>query len=398
LKPNVLHIIDSFEQGGTERQAAQLVRLLHEGGRYRAHLACLNNRGILRDEVERLGLGEIAEYPLTSFYDRNFLRQVRRLARFLKQQEISVVHTHDFYTNIFGMMASRLARTPARIASKRETEGFRTTAQKRVERYAFGLAHAVITNAEAVKNQLIKEGVRAEKLVTVYNGLDMLRVAPQTGLEREAMLALLKLPPEERKAQRRFVTIVANLQHAVKDHPTFLRAAARVHERVPEAAFVIAGEGRLMDELRALASELGIERDTFFIGRCQHVAELLAVSEVCVLSSQAEGFSNSILEYMAAARPVVATDVGGAREAIEEGKTGYLVSAGDDEAMAARIISLLLDSERAQEMGERGRRIIEEKFSCEAQLERTQNLYERLLSGSKRVASPKVVDVRRESV
>jgi glycosyltransferase involved in cell wall biosynthesis len=398
LKPNVLHIIDSFEQGGTERQAVQLVRLLHEGGRYRPHLACLNNRGILRDEVERLGLGEIAEYPLSSFYDRNFLKQVRRLARFLKQQEISVVHTHDFYTNIFGMAAARLASVPARIASKRETEGFRSNLQKRAERYAFSLAHAVITNADAVRNQLIKEGVRADKLVTVYNGLDMTRVAPPAGLDREAMLALLKLPQKEREKERRFVTIVANLQHAVKDHPMFLRAAARVHEAVPEAAFLIAGEGRLTDELRALSAELGIERDTFFIGRCQHVAELLSVSEVCVLSSKAEGFSNSILEYMAAARPVVATDVGGAREAVQEAETGYLVASGDHEAMAARIVELLLDSERAQEMGRRGRSIVSEKFSCQAQLERTQNLYERLLSGTKRVAAPKVVDVRRESV
>lgn len=394
----MLHIIDSFEQGGTERQAVQLVRLLQEGGRFSPRLACLNNRGILRDEVERLGLGEIAEYPLSSFYDRNFLRQVRRLARFLKEQEISVVHTHDFYTNIFGMAAARLAGVPARIASKRETEGFRSNLQKRAERYAFSLAHSVITNADAVRNQLMKEGVRSDKLVTVYNGLDMKRVAPQEGLEREALLDLLKLPQEKREIKRRFVTIVANLQHPVKDHPMFLRAAARVHEAVPEAAFVLAGEGRLIDELRSLSAELGIERDTFFIGRCQHVAELLSVSEVCVLSSKAEGFSNSILEYMAAARPVVATDVGGAREAIQEAETGYLVAAKDHEAMAARIIELLLDSEKAQEMGRRGRRIITEKFSCEAQLYRTENLYERLLSGTKRVAAPKVIDVRRESI
>lgn len=398
MKPNVLHIIDSFEQGGTERQAVQLVRLLHEGGRYRPRLACLNNRGILREEVLRLGLGEIAEYRLTSFYDRNFLKQIRRLVRFLKEQEISVVHTHDFYTNIFGMAAARLAGVPARIASKRETEGFRTSAQKRLERFAFSLAHSVITNAEAVRNQLLREGVRPEKLLTVYNGLDMSRVAPQAGLEREALLRLLKLPHEEREVKRRFVTIVANVQHAVKDHPMFLRAAARVHEAVPDAAFVIAGEGRLMDELRALSTELGIAQATFFTGRCQHVAELLAISEVCVLSSKAEGFSNSILEYMAAARPVVATDVGGAREAIQEAETGYLVAAGDSEALAARIIALLRDSEKAQAMGMRGRRIISEKFSCEAQLERTQNLYEHLLSGTKVVAAPQVAGVHRESI
>jgi glycosyltransferase involved in cell wall biosynthesis len=394
VKPNVLHIINSFDQGGTERQAMQLVRLLHEGDHYRVHLACLNNRGILRDDAERIGLGRIVEYPLKSFYDRNFLKQLGRCVRFLKENEIGVVHTHDFYTNIFGMTAAWLGRVPVRIASKRETEGFLGPTQKRAERYAYKIAHSVITNADAVRRQLIKEGVRAEKLVTVYNGLDMKRVVPQLDLGREAMLAMLNLP---HAPERRFVTIVANVQHAVKDHGTFLRAAVRVHRAMPEAAFVIAGEGGLMNELRALAAELGIQGDTFFTGRCQRIAELLSISSVCVLSSKAEGFSNAILEYMAAARPVVVTDVGGANEAVIEGETGFLVRAGDDENMAARIVALLRDSERAYVMGLRGRSIIEERFSCEAQLERTEDLYERLLSGSRAAATPKVIDVVRES-
>ena len=379
MKPNVLHIIDSFEPGGTERQAVQLVGLLHKSERYRVHLACLNNRGILRDEAERIGLGEIAEYPLNSFYDRNFLKQLRRCIRFLKENEIDVVHSHDFYSNIFGMIAAWLARVPVRIASKRETEGFRSSRQKRMERCAYALAHSVFTNADAVRNQLIKDGVRAEKLTTVYNGLDMSRVAPQPGLQREAMLAMVNLPQEPR--ERLFVTIVANLQHAVKDHPTFLRAAARVREAVPQASFVLAGEGALTNELRALAKELGIDRDVFFVGQCRRIAELLAVSDVCVLSSKAEGFSNSILEYMAAARSVVVTDVGGAREAVIDGETGFIVPASDDETMAARIITLLREPDRARAMGQRGRLIVEAKFSCQAQLERTAALYDSLLAG-----------------
>jgi glycosyltransferase involved in cell wall biosynthesis len=110
------------------------------------------------------------------------------------------------------------------------------------------------------------------------------------------------------------------------------------------------------------------------------VGDLLSVSDVCVLSSKAEGFSNSILEYMAAARPAVVTDVGGAREAVEDGHNGYVVAPGDDEALAARVASLLEDPERARRMGEEGRRIVEAKFSCEAQLARTEALYESLLA------------------
>jgi glycosyltransferase involved in cell wall biosynthesis len=124
---------------------------------------------------------------------------------------------------------------------------------------------------------------------------------------------------------------------------------------------------------------MDLDRSTFFLGRCENIAELLSISDVCVLSSKAEGFSNSILEYMASACPVVATDVGGAREAIVEDQTGYLVESGDDLTMAERIVSLLQGPEKARVMGERGRRVVEEKFSCAVQLRRTEELYEKLL-------------------
>src|SRR5712692_869611 len=195
-------MIDSFENGGSERQALQLVRQLHESGRSGVRLACLQNKGSLRSEADRLGLGEILEYPLTSFYDRNFVTQLRRLARFLAENEIDVVHTHDFYTNIFGITA--MAGVRARVAYKGETDGFRTAAQKRLERGAFRLAHRVVANSDAVRSKLLREGVPAEKVVRHYNGLELKRVAVQSGVTRDDILAMLGLP------ERRLVTIVAN--------------------------------------------------------------------------------------------------------------------------------------------------------------------------------------------
>jgi glycosyltransferase involved in cell wall biosynthesis len=383
-------MIDSFEQGGSERQAIQLMRQLHESGRCRLRLACLQNKGSLRGEADRLGLGELPEYPLTSFYDRNFVTQLRRLARFLKENEIDVIHTHDFYTNIFGITAAAMARVGARVAYKGETDGFRTSTQKRLERAAFRLAHRVVANSDAVRNQLIREGVPAEKVVKHYNGLDLKRLKVHSDATSDDILARLGLPA------RRFVTIVANLQHPVKDHPMFLRAAVRVRTAVPDAAFVIAGEGKLMQGLRELAAQLGLEGDVFFIGRCEKVAELLSVSEVCALSSTAEGFSNAILEYMAAARPVVVTDVGGAREAVIAGETGYIVPAGDDEQMAERMIELLRYPKRSRAMGERGRLAVEEKFSCERHLQNTLELYDELMVRRVAAVRPDVALMPRE--
>jgi len=204
--------------------------------------------------------------------------------------------------------------------------------------------------------------------------------------ERREILAGLNLPEGAR-----FVTIMANMRAHVwnpeplcyKDHPTFLRAAQRVYGRVPEAAFIIAGEGELLEATQELARSLGIAERTFFIGRCKDIGRVLSISDVCVLSSRSEGFSNSILEYMAAARPVVSTDVGGAREAIIQGETGYLVPAGDHEGMAEYITSLLVDPDRARAMGAAGRRVVNEKFSSNKQLQNIESLYGELLKMSK---------------
>jgi glycosyltransferase involved in cell wall biosynthesis len=371
----VLQLIDSFNQGGSERQALQLTRLLAESGRFEVYLASLNPEGSLRSSIEDLNLGTIPSFPLTSFYDRNAVHQSRRFIDYLKSSRIDILHTHDFYTNVFGMAGGAMARLPVRIASMRETEGMRTAGQKKVQRFAYSLAHHVVANCNAVRERLVAESISTEKVTVIYNGLDFGRLANPHS--RRETLSLLGLPVE--LEPRRFVTIVANMRHEVKDYPMFLRSAKRVKEAIPEAAFLLAGEGELKSALHALAEELGLLDSVVFLGRCEKIAELLSVSEVCVLSSKAEGFSNSILEYMAAARPVVATHVGGAAEAIREGETGYLVPPGNDELMASRLVTLLRDPAKARRMGETGRRVVEEKFSCEAQLARTEDLYLRLL-------------------
>ena len=384
MKPNVLFIVDSFEQGGSERQALQLLSQLLASGQCKVHLATLQNRGSLRAEADQLGIGEILEYPLTSFYDLNFVKQLGRLRRYIRANKIDVVHTHCFYTNIFGMTGAFLSDVRARVTSKGETDGFRTPMQKRAERMSFRLAHRVIANCLVVKNQLIKEGVNPARIIQHYNGLELERLKVDSALRRDEALASFGLPVNP---TRRFVTIVANLHNPVKDHPTFLRAAARVRAAVPDAAFVIAGEGSLMGSLRELATQLGIERDAFFIGRCDNVANLLFASDVGVLSSKAEGFANAILEYMAASLPVVATDVGGVREAIVEGETGFVVPAGDDQKMAERIVEVLGDSERARDMGQQGKLIVTEKFASEHHLRNTLELYDELLSARRSTES-----------
>jgi glycosyltransferase involved in cell wall biosynthesis len=192
-------------------------------------------------------------------------------------------------------------------------------------------------------------------------------------------LEALRLPSIE---GTRIITLVANLRHPVKNVPMFLRSARQVLDQARHVHFVIAGEGDLESELRGIASDLGIAHNVTFTGRCNDVPALLSASYACVLTSSAEGFSNSILEYMAAGKPVVATDVGGAREAIVDGGTGYLVQAHDDAALAQRLVLLLSDGDLAKRIGDKGKERVRVEFSPEAQLSNTIALYQSLLNNA----------------
>jgi glycosyltransferase involved in cell wall biosynthesis len=372
VKKRVLQILNSFHQGGSERQAVQLTRLLCDDGTVEVFLVCLNNEGVLRKEVEKLGFSEIPEFKLTSFFNLNFLSQVMKCANFIRHNKIEIVHTHDFYSNVFGMTAGAMAGVHLKIASKRETAGMRSKAQKVVEKFAFGRADKIVANAGAVKNYLVKEGISDKKIEVIYNGLDLARLKPKE-TDRTNICKELGLPIDKKI---KFITMVANLRHKVKNQPMFLRVAQKVLHLFPETHFVLAGEGELQGELEKLAEGLQISKNIHFIGRCTKVPELLWISDVCVLTSFNEGFSNSILEYMSAGKPVVATRVGGAKEAIIEGETGFLVESNDDKAFADRITELLQHEEKAGRFGDQGRKIVEEKFSCQTQLERTLKLYQ----------------------
>lgn len=385
MRPRILQLIDSFQCGGTERQAVQLARLLHENSRYEVYIACLDGRGPLRRQLESLTIKDITEYPLTTFYDANFLGQLHRFATYLRRRNIGLVHSHDFYTNIFGMAAAYLARVPARVASRRETaSALRSKPQRIAERWSYALANAIIGNCDCVGKQLIAEGVPAAKVTIVHNGIDLERFVTDSSTDRDSIAESLGI---KSAASRPVVTLVANLRSPVKDHPTFLRAAALIRAAVPDAVFVIAGEGELAHSLQSLAAQVGLEDSAFFIGRCDQIPNLLAISDVCVLTSKAEGFPNVILEYMASSRPVVTTDVGGAREVVIDGKTGFVVPVGNSAILAGRVIYLLRNTMAAARMGELGRSRVEHHFSSAVQLRKIECVYDKLLTVASNRAS-----------
>ncbi len=372
----VFFLTGSFRSGGSERQAMQLARQLKDEGSFRIMVGCLDRDGEMLSEAEAINDGEVPEFRLTSFYDRNYIRQVRRCVRYIRDNQVGIIHTHDFYSNIFGMVAAKIAGVPIKIASKRETS-FRTNRQFFIEKQAFRLSDRIIANADAVRDFIVSRGVSSAKVVTVYNGVDVVNIGSEPKRAREEVLRDYNMDIE---AGRPIVLHVANMRSEVKNHRMVLRAAAKVKKEHANVAFVFAGEGELLGEYAAMAKEMSIDDVSYFVGRCDNVADLLHISSVGILSSRSEGFSNSVLEYMAAAKPVVATRVGGASEAVAHGETGYLVDSDDDAAMGRHVVELLSAPDLAVSMGAKGREVVASKFSVIRQRDAIVSLYRSLLT------------------
>jgi glycosyltransferase involved in cell wall biosynthesis len=161
-----------------------------------------------------------------------------------------------------------------------------------------------------------------------------------------------------------------------KDHATLIEAAARVRARVPEARFVIVGDGPLRPRLEALCRERGVADRCIFAGFRQDLDRLFPAFTVFCLSSHMEGLGTSLLDAMAFSRPVVATAAGGIPEAVEDGVTGRVVPVRDPAALADALALVLTDADKARAMGAAGRRRFEERFTAERMVDETLAAYD----------------------
>jgi glycosyltransferase involved in cell wall biosynthesis len=276
-------------------------------------------------------------------------------------------------TNFMGSLAGRLSGVPLVITSRRAlgTHQDRYKGWRIFDILSFRLSHLVTVNSHAVEQDtLIRDLGSPSKLRVIYNGIDFTPFEAARA-NREAVRRTLGVLPMEN-----VVISIANLI-PYKGLSDLIEAAAVVTGRMPVAKFLLIGEDRgIQKQLEAKAYRLGVSQQVMFLGQRLDIPDLLAAGDLLTLSSHEEGFSNVILEAMAAGLPVVATDVGGNREAVMNGVTGWLVSPKDPDAMADRILDLLSDKERAASWGRRGQARVKEAFTINRMVEAYMNLYQ----------------------
>lgn len=358
----------AFWLGGTEVQVVELLKGLPP--RYQVQVGVLENDGPLLDEVWKRGL-EPAEFPLgPSARSPQTLRAVWRAAGFLRRHRVDVVHAHDFYAALVAVPAARLAGARA-VLGRLDLAHWHSPLQRRALRWLTRRAHHVVANADAIRRQLVcEEGLPTSRVSVIRNGLDLNAFDARV---REG--PFLELPEV---GDAPVVLHVANMSHPVKRQEDLLAALALARRRVPRLQAWLVGDGLRRPELERLARQHGVADAAHFLSWRADVPALYARATVGVNCSSAEGLSNAVMEGMAAATPMVVTRVGGNPELVRDGERGRVVPPHAPEALASALVELLLNRERARQMGQAGRRFVARELTLGRLVAAHDALYRRL--------------------
>lgn len=336
----ILQYITPSRIGGAERYFLRLI----------SHLARQGHRVIvvtkrdtpLRAEVEKLApLGiEIHSWLTHGKIDPWTLL---KLCLLIRRERVDLINTHLTTASWLGSIAARLTGVPsvARVPSTDQARFFK-------------FSHHLIAVSEGVRDHLQAQGVSAEKIAVLYNGIDLTNYQPSlSGAEAKARLGL---SPETRT-----IGVAANLIPR-KGHRFLLKALKAIESDAKDVHLLLAGEGSLLAELQEQTRLLGLQDRVHFLGFRSDMVEVETAMDIFVLPSLREGLSNAVMEAMALERPVIATHIAGLPEVVRDGETGLLVPPGDVEALSLALLRLLHDPDFAASLGKRGRLFLERSF------------------------------------
>ena len=362
----IFYFITEFDIGGAERCLWELARRMKQRG----HDVCacaLSGRGpvgewLARDGVPVLHLDARGKYDATCVF---------RLASILRRQRVDVFHSFLFHANFIGRIAARLARVPVSIGSLRVAEK-RRRSHLLLDRLTIGLVDKEVAVSESVAAFSRKVArIPDNKLTVIGNAVDVERFqrAPRGALRRSLALG----------DDAFLIGFIGRLERQ-KGLDILLEAFPHVRSEIPHARLIVVGAGREETQLRSLATQLGLGESAIFLGWRSDIPEILVDLDLVAAPSRWEGMSNVILEALAAALPVVATDSHGTKEILGDTLRGGLLDAmPDPETLAQRILQLARDPKRRRELSLAGVNRVANAFSVDAMVDRYEKLYAKLL-------------------
>lgn len=360
-KLKVLYIVDSLGGGGAERVVADLAKNICRN-RFIPMVCTTREPGVYVEELAQMGIRVDCLYRKKRFD----IRGLFALLKLISDQKPQIIHTHKVGSNTLGRIAGILAKSPVLIAHE-HTDPQRNLPQRIVDNILARKTAYIVACDNAMKQSLTKGSrLDKDKVVVVHNGIDLKKFdVDNQSFEVADSLNLLPGPK---------IGCFARLEPQ-KDIMNLLLSVPFILEKVPDANILIAGEGPQREEMERLAINSGVSKNVRFLGHRKDIPRLLAAIDLLALSSSWEGLPLVLLEAMASKKPVVCTDVGGVSEIVEDGFNGLLVPPKSPKVLGDAITALLLDKERAREMGRNGYERVNKEFSLEEMVIRIEDLY-----------------------
>jgi len=365
---NIVHVVHALDVGGLENGLVNILN--HLDDRFAHTILCLSRSGRMAERIKNRQV-KIVEMHLPT--DR-FRFPVIRLAREFQRVGPDIVHTRGWAT-VDAIWAARVAGVPCVIHGEHGREAGDPTGRncKRniVRKCLSPLVSRFVTVSDDLKSWLIRTvGIPESKVTTIHNGVDTRRFSPDG---RGAIRHSLGLDDSV------FTIGTVGRLDPVKDHSSLLQAFMPIARSARPVGLIIAGDGPMRGATEALSAELGLSNHVRFLGERHDIPEVLKACDVFTLTSIAEGISNTILEAMASALPVVATRVGGNPELVENGICGYLVGAQDVTALTVAYETYLKDPMLRDQHGRNARARAEQNFSLERMASQYAQLYQGLV-------------------
>lgn len=361
---NLMHIVFCLDVGGLEYLVLNLIKKLNKA-KYNVSICSLSAKGKLEEKFIKMG---IKVYHIEKSRGIDYLLYFK-LASLLRKNQIDIIHTHNPAPWFYGVVAGKLAGIKAAVHTE---HSYLFAEQKRLmlaERLLSKITETIVSDSDKVTDFLVKKlGIHEERITTIVNGIDIDKF--------KIVVDVMAKKTEFGIAEDSLVIgNVARLE-PVKNHLYLLDVFSKVIRSFPKAVLVIVGGGSQFEILKLKAVELGIKNKVFFLGVRDDIPELLGLFDIFALTSINEGISLSLLEAMAAGRPIVATNVGGNPDVVVDGKTGFLLPLKDSEKMAEKIVSLLSNKELSIRMGEAGLKRAEQLFSLDRMVKNYENIYD----------------------
>ena len=373
----VCHLLLTLNMGGAEVLAARLARKLSH--RHRFVFICLDELGAIGEQLSRDGfpVHVVGRRPGVD------LRCARRLGQMVRGTGADLIHCHQYAPFFYGSLSRLGFNRPPVVFTEHGRNQPDYPKRRRIvaNRFLLRRSDRVIGVGRAVCQALVQnEGIPEGRVELVYNGIEV-NGFDASSCQRAAVRNELHLAADD------FVMILVARLHWLKDHATALNALSHAVQRKPNIKLVLVGDGPEAEKISGLIHQLSLQSHVRSLGWRNDTGRLYNAADLALLTSVSEGIPLTLIEGMNLGLPVLATDVGGVSEVVEEAKTGLMVAAGDDQALAEKMVLLAENEPLRRQMGERGKQRAATLFSESRMLDEYSAIYEDLgQRGSSRAA------------